>query len=95
VIVRRDLPRGALAAQIVHAAGESSPGDLTDGTYAVVLATPDEGALKDLEDRLTAGGIGHKAIREPTMGNSLTAIGVRPALKSSFRRWLSNIPLYR
>jgi hypothetical protein len=79
----------------VHAAGESSPGNLTDGTYAVVLGTANEQELRNLEDRLIAGGLGHKAIREPTMNNSLTAIGMAPAPKSSLRRWLSSIPLYR
>jgi peptidyl-tRNA hydrolase len=95
VIVRRDLPRGLLAAQIVHAAGESSPGNLSDGTYAVVLATSNEADLAELERRLIAGGLPHKAIREPNLGNALTAVGVAPARKSSFRRWLSNIALYR
>ena len=61
----------------------------------MVLATKTEPELLELEARLTAGGIPHRAIREPSMGNCLTAIGVVPALKSSLRRWLSQIPLYR
>jgi len=84
-----------VAAQIVHAAGESSPGNLSSDTYAVVLAAADEAELGALEHRLVAGGIGHRAIREPAMGNSLTAIGCAPAPKTNFRRWLSNLPLYR
>lgn len=42
------LPRGLLAAQVVHAAGESSPGDLPEGTHAVVLAAEDQQHLRVL-----------------------------------------------
>jgi peptidyl-tRNA hydrolase len=95
VIVRRDLPRGLLAAQIVHAAGESSPGNLDDGTFAVVLAAADEPELAAIERRLGAAGLAPRAIREPDLGGALTALGLPPAPKSSMRRWLSSIPLYR
>jgi len=57
VIVRRDLPIGVLGAQIIHAAGESSPGGLAEGTYAVALAVPDEVAAEAV--RLRSRGFAH------------------------------------
>jgi peptidyl-tRNA hydrolase len=45
VIVRSDLSIGFLAAQIVHAAGESSVSNLKSGTHAVVLSVRTEAAL--------------------------------------------------
>lgn len=59
MIVRRDLPIGVLGAQIIHAAGESSPGGLTEGTYAVALAVPDEVALAAEAVRLRSRGFAH------------------------------------
>ena len=52
VIVREDLPTGVMAAQIVHAAGESSPGDLPPNTFAVALAASDEQQLELVEHEL-------------------------------------------
>lgn len=95
VIVRGDLPKGLAAAQIVHAAGESSPGGLQEGCYAVVLAVEGVGGLEDLERLLVARSVSHRAIREPDLGGELTAIGLEPAPKSSAGRWVSHIPLYR
>jgi peptidyl-tRNA hydrolase len=81
VVVRQDLPRGFLAAQVVHAAGESAGGTIPDGTYAVVLAARDEDQLLEVhEDLKAAGGIPHVLIQEPDppwLGQA-TAIGVRP-----------------
>ncbi len=95
VICRADLPRGVLAAQIVHAAGESSPGDIREGTNAVVLATPNEAELAAVADRLVAAGIAHVCIREPDRGGELMAIGCVPARKEVLRRVLSALPLLR
>jgi peptidyl-tRNA hydrolase len=96
VVVRRDLPSpGAIAAQVVHAAGESSPGNLGPETFAVVLAVEDESELLALDARLAAQGVAKRAIREPDMGNSMTAIGLVPGPKSQVGRWVSSIPLYR
>lgn len=79
-IVRADLPRGVLAAQLIHAAGESSPGDLPPGTHAVALAAADEPALEELARRLTFDGLPHVQIREPDApwNGALMAIGLRP-----------------
>jgi hypothetical protein len=56
VILRRDLPHGLQVAQAIHAAGESSPGNLADGTYAIALAVADEPALLREAERLRARG---------------------------------------
>jgi len=67
-----------MAAQLVHAAGESSPGNLPEGTYAIVLAVPNIAKLLALEKRLVDAGIPHKAIREPDEPycNDLMSIGI-------------------
>ncbi len=56
MILRRDLPHGLQVAQAIHAAGESSPGNLPDGTYAIALAVADEPALLREAERLRARG---------------------------------------
>jgi hypothetical protein len=80
VIVRADLPRGVLAAQLIHAAGESSPGDLPTHTFAVALAARDEPHLELLERKLLKHQIPHRAIREPDApwNHALMAIGIVP-----------------
>lgn len=86
-----------LAAQIVHAAGESSPGDVAEGTYAVVLAVPDEASLLKEAKRLRARGVAHVEIYEPDAPycGAITAIGLRPGRKEDLRRHLSHLPLLR
>lgn len=80
MIVRGDLQRGTLAAQVVHAAGESSPGRLPAGTRAVVLAARDVAQLEHIERELQRLAIPHHAIREPDppFFSALMAIGVVP-----------------
>jgi hypothetical protein len=95
VVVRDDLPTGFLAAQVVHAAGESSPGNLDPGTNAVVLAAT-TAELDELERRLALAGIAHVAIREPDppWDGALCAIGLVPvADRAVVRRLLSSLPL--
>lgn len=96
VVVRSDLPLGFLAAQVVHAAGESSPGALDHGTNAVVLSVPDESALAAVERRLQLAGVPHVAIREPDApwDGALCAIGLVPlADRAPAKRVLSALPL--
>ena len=81
--------------QIAHAAGESSPGSLSPDTYVVVLAVPDECALTHLVATLSAVGVQFKAIREPDLGGTLTAIGVVPGLRFDLRRHFAQIPLLK
>ena len=83
-IVRKDLPRGVLAAQLIHAAGESS-GQVPEGTYAVALAARNEGHLSLLEQKLKDAGLPHHAVREPDApwNGALMAIGLAPTIDRS------------
>ena len=93
-ILREDLPFGAQAAQLIHAAGESSPGDLPEGTYAVALAAKSEKHLEFLEEKLRRLAIPHVAIREPDRDHELMAIGLYPVEdRRSIRRVVGNLPL--
>ena len=69
-----------IAAQLVHAAGESAPGDLPSGTHAVVLSVENEAALREVERRLFQFDVPYHAIREPDEPwcGALMAIGISP-----------------
>lgn len=86
---------GILAASLVHAAGESSPGNLPEDTHAIVLAVPDEAALAREKERLEKAGVRFVAIREPDLGDALMALGIAPGRKEILRRFLSSLPLLR
>lgn len=94
--MRKDLPIGLLAAQVVHAAGESSD-RVPPGTYAVVLSVPDEQHLLKVEKYLKDKGITHTAIRENghALQGELTAIGIEPRKRSELFRHFSSLPLLR
>jgi hypothetical protein len=96
-VVRADLPRGIQAAQIAHAAGESSPGNLPAGTYAVVLTAPGERALVQVADELRRAGVRFTAVFEPDppYDNALMALGLTPARKGALRQFLSALPLLK
>jgi peptidyl-tRNA hydrolase len=97
VIIRSDLPVGFLAAQIVHAAGESSQENLDSGTNAVVLSVKTEAALMVIERQLQKLGVRHVAIREPDppYNGSLTAIGLMPLRdRSVVKSILSKLQLF-
>jgi hypothetical protein len=96
-ITRADLPKGLQAAQIIHAAGESSPGNLSPHTYAIALQTKDEQELDRLSRRLFEAGIPHKRIIEsdaPWTGQ-LMAIGIPPMLRTKLKSLLSQIPILK
>lgn len=84
-IIRSDLPLGTQLAQTIHAAGESSPGNLPPATRAVALHIGSESELLELERALQEAGIPHNAIREPDApwNGQLMAIGIRPMVKGS------------
>jgi hypothetical protein len=84
-VVRQDLPRGVLAAQLIHAAGESSRAVLPPHTFAVALAAKDEAHLESLEMALRRSNIPHCAIREPDppWNGALMAIGIVPVADRS------------
>lgn len=69
---------GTLAAQLVHAAGETGP--VEPGTHAVVLSAKDEKHLLRIEHQLSRHQIKHHSIREPDSpwNGELMAIGLYP-----------------
>jgi len=91
------LPIGVAAAQLVHAAGESSPGNLPKGTYAIVLAVPSIDKLLALEQRLIEDDIPHKAIRKPDSpyNNEIMSIGIKPTSRIFVKKYTSNLPLLK
>lgn len=97
MIVRRDLPIGTLAAQIIHAAGESSPGNLPEDTFAVALAVDSELQLLSIEQKLKSKNIPHAAIREPDAPwlGQLMAIGIAPCDRSLVRKEVGHLPLLK
>ena len=98
VVAREDLPLGTLIAQIVHAAGESSPGDLDPGTFAVVLAARNEAHLLELAAELRRHQVAHKLIEEPDppWHGAAMAIGLVPAYnRKLIQRVLGRLPLLR
>jgi peptidyl-tRNA hydrolase len=86
-IVRADLPRGTMAAQLVHAAGESVREALPSGVFAVVLAVDDEAALLRVHARLHDLGVPHCLVREPDAPwcGAAMAIGVVPIARNDRR----------
>ncbi len=96
-VTRADLPHGVQAAQLIHAAGESSPGHLSTGTYAFALVVKDEGALREFALRLFMSGVPHKMILEPDApwNGQLMAIGVCPGPRKKLRKYFSNLKLLK
>lgn len=96
MIVRSDLPAGAAAAQIVHAAGESVTGPVPPETFAIVLSVAGEPELRALAARFEALGLPHAAIVETdgALAGQMTAIGLRPMRRSARPPFLASLPLY-
>ena len=97
-IIREDLPLGVLAAQLTHAAGESSPGSLPKNTTAVVLAAKNEAHLEFVEAKLRRLAIPHHAIREPDSpwNEALMSIGIPPVEdRTTIRKAVSSLPLLK
>ena len=98
--MRADLPIGTKCAQIIHPAGESSPGGifLPEDTRAVALVVPDENELLRLHALLEDAGIKHRLIREPDAPyfGQAVAIGVSPLVRTDVvRRILGNYGLVK
>jgi hypothetical protein len=96
--VRRDLPLGTIAAQLIHAAGASSPGVLPDGTRAIALMVDSEAELALLAERLELASIPIVMVREPDppWSGALMAIGISPfADVRAARRVLAKLQLLR
>lgn len=98
MVVREDLPLGVILAQTVHAAGESSTGDIRSGTHAVVLAARNEAHLLEVAARLQCSSIAHVVIFEPDPPycGAAMAIGLLPLWdRRGARRVLSRLPLFK
>ena len=91
---------GDIGAQIAHASGESAwlfGASLPKNTFAVILQTPGEEGLLKLEQKLAKHGIEFCTIREPDEPflGQMTAIGVKPMLRSEIGKLLANYPLLK
>jgi peptidyl-tRNA hydrolase len=96
VIVRDDLPKGVLAAHILHAAGESGPAP--PGSIAVALAVPNEAELLRRAAKLDARGVAYVLIRENAgpFDGQVTAIGIPPTSdRTAIRKATSDLPLVK
>jgi hypothetical protein len=82
---------------LIHAAGESSPGNVKDGTHAGALMVPGEAELLALAQRLEDAGLRPVRIVETDGAHSgqLMAIGLPPGRKAVLRRHLSSLPLLK
>lgn len=97
MVVRADLPRGIQAANIIHGAGESSPGNLPQDTHAVCLVVPSERELQELELRLRRSSVKFTSVVEADgpYTAQLMAIGFAPVGKEVLRQFLSCLPLLK
>lgn len=97
-IVRGDIPAGHKAAQLVHAAGESSKGLASRGTHAVALQAKDELHLFRIRDILIREGVEFVSILEPDAPycGQLMAIGIVPHRDRSRSKYAtSGLPLVK
>lgn len=85
-----------MVAQTIHAAGESSQGNLPEGTIAIALQVPGEVMLRTVSDSLKRYGIDHKLITEPDKpwcGQAM-AIGCVPSSdRNKIKRILGGLQL--
>ena len=96
MIVREDLPKGVLAAHVLHAAGESGPAP--PGSIAVALGVSSEVELLRVAARLDARGIAHVLIREDAgpFDGQATAIGIPPCSdRAAVRKATSDLRLVK
>ena len=96
--MRSDLSRGQLAAQLVHAIGESVSDTVPEGTYAIVLAVPNIKGLLEIRRALEDADISHKLICEPDspFNGAPTCIGISPTTdRKRIRKVLGRLPLLK
>ncbi len=84
-------------AQLVHAAGESSPGNIPPDTHAVVLSVPDESELLLYAQLLARHEIQHVLIREPDppYSGQAMALGCYVEDRTRLKKLLARLPLVR
>ena len=80
----------------MHAAGESSPGELPADTHAVVLSADTVG-LSALSARLTSESVPHSTVIEndPPYTNQLLAIGIAPDSKEAIYPYVRKFKLLK
>jgi hypothetical protein len=87
---------GDIAAQLVHAAGETAKPLPISGTHAIVLSLKNEEQLFQTAEKLSARNIQFKIIYEPDApyNGEATAIGLYPVKnRKQLRKVLSRLPL--
>lgn len=95
MVVRRDLPLGVLAAQVIHATGVSTDRH-PPGTYVVALAALNERHLIQIADALSLYEIAHHKVIESDRPytDQLMALGLEPVCdRAVIRKVLSSLPL--
>ena len=96
VVVRDDPPKGVLAANVLHAAGESGPAP--PGSIAVALAVSSEADLLRVAARLDALQIAYVMIREDAgpYAGQMMAIGIPPVTdRAAIRKATSDLRLVK
>lgn len=100
VVLHRSAAKhpGVLAAQAIHAAGESiRTAPVPSSTYAVALVADTSADLEQLSEVLKANGIHHVLIREPDppYNGAATALGVEPMERDLVRPFMSHLKVLR
>lgn len=94
MIVRADLSFGSQAANIIHAANESTPTRVLPGAIAVALHARDANHLVELADKLACADIPFHVVEE--CDGERMAIGLEPTTdRDKVRKVLSQLPLVR
>jgi len=98
IAVRADIPPGLQAAQVVHAAfafQHDHPDEtrkwLVESNFLVIVAVPDENSLLDLISEASRRGIPRTAVREPDIGDTVTAVALGPGVKA--QKLCASLPL--
>lgn len=98
VATRADLSPGLQLAQSVHAAfhffaewPSLARSWLVESNFLVVVAVPDKDALAALAGLAVEEGIARTIVREPDLGDAITAVALEPG--SIARRLCAEFPL--
>lgn len=96
--MRADLPAGLQAAQACHAAFEFSDQHAEDTTawlrgsnYLIIVSVPDEYELMGLMEQAASKDIYFTAVREPDIGDELTAVAFKPGVAA--QKLCASLPL--
>ena len=98
IATRADLTPGMQMAQSVHAAFHFfadwptlARSWLIESNFLVIVAVPDEDALASLAGLAVEEGLARTIVREPDLGNAITAVALEPG--STARRLCAELPL--